>query len=256
MMRVWILWVLITMGCAPQNDGPWVHALSHNPQGPMRGLGELSVRSTPLHLGIVSSAAYVTDGSSLRVEVRSPLGMTQLIMLIAEGQWSMHIPETKLHLVARDANETVLSLTDGVVSLSALQQLLLGRFDWVPRSLIDEIRSVRNTNPVLIPFSNGTALRFTLDASQQHLGRCTILNASRDVLLDVSYAQFQDGYPHVLEVSIPRIQMTVSLSMRTLSPFDPTDQTFQISGQHQFQTIAMEEMWPVVLERLLQKSDP
>ena len=255
-MRIWVLWVLITMGCGPQKDGPWAFALSHEAQDPVRGLGELSVRSTPLHIGIVSSAAYVTDGSSLRVEVRSPLGMTQIVVLIANGQWSIRIPETKLHLVARDANQTVLSLTDGVVSLSALQHLLLGRFDWVPASLMDNIRTVQNTNPVLIPFSNGAALRLTLDTSQQYLGRCTILSASRDVLLDVSYAQFRNGKPHLLEVSIPRVQMTVSLSMRTLSSFDPTDQTFQLSGQHQYQTVAMEEMWPVVLDKLLQKSDP
>ena len=231
-------------------------ALSASPKEALRGSGDLSVRSTPLHIGIVSSAGYATDGSSLRFEARSPWGMTQLVMLIADGQWSIHIPQTGLNLVARDANETLLSLTDGIVSLASLQQLLLARFDWVPAPLLDEIRAVDNSAPVVIPFTTGPALRLALDPSQRFIGKFSVLNTERDSLLELVYSDFRDGRPHQLHVTIPRFKMVFSVSFRQLSAFTPTPQTFQFSGQERFQTVAMEEMWPVILERLLENSDP
>lgn len=251
-----MIWVLLSVSCAAPQPGPWSEVLAPVKEGAVRGIGEVSVRSTPLHVGILSSAGFATDGSSLRFEARSPLGVTQLIVLISKGQWSIHIPDTGLHLLARDANETLLSLTDGVVSLSSLQQLLLGQLGWVPGSILDQIRAVDNPQPVVIPFSTGPALRLALDPSQQFLGKFSVLNTHREALLEVSYSDFRDGRAHQFQVMIPRVQMTFSFSFQQLSAFSPTEETFQISGQDRFQTVAMEQMWPVILERLLQNSDP
>ena len=241
-------------GCAAQ-PSPWTEALRPAPQEGLRGAMSLSVSSQPLKVGLTAQGGMVTDGTSIRMELRDPMGPPTLRWLMTEGKWTVQFPGNQLNVVASDAERTLRDLTDGAVGLSAFHQLLMGRMSWLPSHIVEQLESTQESE-VLVTLKEGPRLRFQLDAERHHVAFFGVENPQGEVLMRVGYGAYEARRPTQFQVEIPRFQFVLGVDLRAWESFTPPPETFTLPTLTAFESVEMERVWPLLVKRFLRDSEP
>lgn len=245
----------LLMSCGGRSSSHWEKALAVRPDETIRSGMDISVVSKPLKLGLSSRGALATDGTSIRMEWRSPMGTTQLRWLMHEGVWTIQLPKTKLNLVASDAEKAMRHATDGVMGLQAFQQLLLGQFSWLPPQVHEGLRTVPESH-ARVGLANGQFICIELDERREYVHRLSAENKVGETLLSIEYGAYKDHRPMDIRLQIPRIEFTLTAGLSGWDRFIPTNNIFVLPSRTPFETVDMEALWPVILSRLFKETPP
>jgi len=216
---------------------------------------DVTVMSKPLKLGLSSKGGMATDGASLRMELRSPMGTPSFRWLMSDGKWTLQIPANQLNLVAADAEQSLRNVTDGALGLRDFHQILMGKMTWLSDALVETLKATEDRDARLT-LKNGATIHLTLDEPKTHLAGLVIKNQLEETLLLVTYRRYVDRRPTELALEIPRIRFTLTIDLDGWEPFVPGPSAFELPSQAPFKTAAMERVWPLLLKRLLGESQP
>jgi hypothetical protein len=241
-------------GCQVESVSVWERAVLAAPMASSRSQLSVDIQSTPLKIGFVSEGALVTDGHSLRMALRDPMGLTTLTVLMTDGHWALSLPAHRTNLVASDGEQTLRQLTDGALGLADFHQLLMGRLSWLPAPLLRSLTQ-HTDKTVQIEIRRGVVLRLALNDNAE-LSRVSLHNTENETLLVFGYGEYVLGRPTQLQLDWPRLAFSIRIALSGWESFTVDQNTFEWSPNSPFETVAMERVWPVLLQRLLLQSSP
>ena len=215
----------------------------------------LSLTSQPLKVGLTAEGGMVTDGSSIRMELRDPMGPPTLRWLMTDGQWTLQFPGNQLNLVASDAERTLRAVTDGALGLSAFHQLLMGRMSWLPPHILAQLEATYEPEAV-VDLAGGARLRFRLDALRQFVEVFAVENAQGELLMRLTYKAYEARRPTAFQLEIPRFRFVMAVDLRSWESFTPPPETFTLPTLTAFESVEMERVWPLLVKRFLRDSAP